>query len=60
MKKEIEKIVRWAGSKAKDILSDYNLRNLIDQAYSKNPSTRVLARSKLKREHPDIWKEMEL
>jgi hypothetical protein len=59
MSQKINKVFNFLSSKAKDLLHDYALRQLIDQAFSTKASIRVLARARLKKDYPDVWKEIE-
>jgi hypothetical protein len=40
-------------------LHDYNINQLVRQAYSKDPAIRTLARAKLKKKDLDIYNELE-
>ena len=50
----------YAISKAKESANDYQTKRLIDQAYSPYHGIRTLARAKLQRDHPEIWRAMDL
>jgi len=56
----VEKLTALAKTAFKNLVEDYKLRNLVDQAFSKNNVTRVLARAKLKKEYPDVYGELDL
>lgn len=49
-----------AMDEAKRQYSDYRAKRLIDQAYSPNRSTRTLARVKLQKDFPEVWKTMDI
>lgn len=40
-------------------LHDYNMNQLVHQAYSKDPAIRTLARSRLKLKNPDVFEMLE-
>ena len=40
-------------------LHDYNMNQLVHQAYSHDPAVRTLARAKLKQRDPDIFNMLE-
>lgn len=46
--------------KVKSSVSDWETKRLIEQAYSPKRGVRILARSKLRRDHPDVWKMMDV
>lgn len=59
MGKKISKVFNFVGSMLNNTLKDHALRQLINQAFSEKPSTRVLARAKLKEKYPDVWAEIQ-
>lgn len=59
-KKAAKKAAKKGKEYVKSQYSDYKIKRLIDQAYSSNKSTSFLARSKLKRDHPDVWDIMSI
>ena len=50
----------YAMTKAKEIASDYQAKRLIEQSYSPNRGTRTLARTKLQRDYPEVWRTMDI
>jgi hypothetical protein len=50
----------YTKEKLKEQYSDVKIKMLIDQAYSTNRGTRLLARAKLRRDHPEVWNVMDI
>jgi hypothetical protein len=50
----------WAFAviKLKNIFEDYEMKNLVEQAFSSKPTTRVLARARLKKDFPDVYEQV--
>ena len=49
----------WFIEQAKKDVRDYNTKRLIREAFSEQPSIRVFARARLKKEQIDIFNELE-
>lgn len=54
-----EGITNFAKSRIKSAASDIRAQRLIEQAQSTNRGISILARTKLQKEYPEIFKELE-
>jgi hypothetical protein len=59
-KKAVEAGTNYAISKAKEVASDHQAKRLVEQSYSPIQSIRILARSKLQANYPEVWRTMDL
>jgi hypothetical protein len=54
------KVLGWFIEQAKKDVQDYNTRKLIREACSEQPSIKIFARAKLKKDYPNIYSELDV
>ena len=54
------KALGWFIEQAKKDVQDYNTKRLIREAFSEQPSIKVFARARLKKDHPNIYNELDV